>query len=170
MNRSDCRGASTMHAGMLAVLNRCIRACIDAEKGYAIAAADARDPVLRAVFHVYQRQRAEFVEALQSAIARQAGGSPVNAGTAAGTLHRNWLDARLALERRDDDLVLEEVARGEAAAARVYGAAVACAAGLPAEVRAMLAWQEEAIRGALEDVRSRAIRPRGDVGSPSARR
>lgn len=160
MNHFDREGTRALNAGMLAVLNRCIRACIDAEKGYAIAAADARDPVLRALFHVYERQRAEFVEALQSTIARHAGSS-VNVGTTAGTVHRNWLDARLVLERRDDDIILDEVSRGEAAAARVYGTAVACANCMPAEVRAMLAWQEEAIRNALEDVRSRAIGPSG---------
>ena len=41
------------HAGTLVILNRCIRACIDAEKGYAIASADARDPVLRADRQVF---------------------------------------------------------------------------------------------------------------------
>jgi uncharacterized protein (TIGR02284 family) len=144
-----------MDANLCAAVTRCIRACIDAEKGYAIAAADARDPVLRAVFLVYQRQRADFVDALQSTIDRREG-NLANAGSLAGTVHRNWLDGRLALERRDDAIVLDEVARGERAALRVYAAALQCAHGAPAEVRAMLEWHAEAIENALEDVRSRS--------------
>lgn len=151
--------ATTNNANVLALLNRCIRACVDAEKGYAIASADAGDPVLRALFHVYQRQRADFVEALQTTAERIAA-APINEGTARGALHRNWLDARLAFEGRDDAIILDEVARGEAAAARVYRTALQCADCVSAEVRAMLVWQDEAIRSALEDVRSRSMLPR----------
>ena len=32
-------------------LDKCIEACTDGEKGYAIAAAGVRDPMLKALFH-----------------------------------------------------------------------------------------------------------------------
>lgn len=54
-----------MSPSMRAILNRCVRACVDAEKAHAIAAADARDLVLRALFQVYARRRTDFVETLQ---------------------------------------------------------------------------------------------------------
>lgn len=100
-------------------LNACIEISTDGEKGYASAAADVRDRVLKALFMQYSRQRAEFVIALQDSI-RELGGFPENEGTLRGALHRGFLDARRALEGGEDRLVVVECERGERAALAAY--------------------------------------------------
>lgn len=81
------------------ILNTCIEACTNGEKGYAVAAADVRDPVLKALFHDYSEQRAEFVRGLQIAV-QELGAFPENRGTAGGTAHRGFMAVRRAVEGR----------------------------------------------------------------------
>jgi uncharacterized protein (TIGR02284 family) len=131
---------------VIAMLNHLIQTCTDGEKGYAIAAADVRDPNLKALLFGYAKQRAEFVAELQDAI-KERGFVPENEGTARGTLHRGWVDVRLAVEGRSDRAVLEECARGELAAKKSYEAAIGSVSleALPADIRRVVALQYTAV-------------------------
>ena len=137
-------------------LNECIETCIDGEKGYAIAAADARDPGLRTVFQRRSKERADFVLALQAAI-QALGSFAENEGTARAPLHRGWIDLRLALEGRTDRVILEECRRGEQAALNAYEKALRRAplATLPQELRKLVQEQYASIEAALEDTKTR---------------
>jgi uncharacterized protein (TIGR02284 family) len=131
---------------VIEMLNRLIQTCTDGEKGYAIAAADVREPNLKGLLFGYAKQRADFVAELQDAIAAR-GSLPENEGTARGTLHRGWVDVRLAVEGRTDAAVLEECLRGENAAKKSYEAAIASLSLdlLPSDVRRIVALQYTAV-------------------------
>ena len=101
-------------------LNRCIETCTDGEKGYGTAAADVRDPELKALFLERARQRSEFVLALQDAVLKL-GATPENEGTFRGPLHRGWMSYRRAIEGHDDHATMQGCAYGERAALRWYG-------------------------------------------------
>lgn len=100
-------------------LNTLIELNTDAAKGYATAAADARSPVLKGILSDRSKESGARVMALQNALQRM-GRFAENQGTLKGTLHRSFLDARMAIQGRDDVIVLEECERGEAAVLRAY--------------------------------------------------
>jgi uncharacterized protein (TIGR02284 family) len=127
-------------------LNRCIEVSVDAEKGYALAAASVRDPALRARLHEISRQRGEFVIALQDAVA-SLGVFAENEGSFRGALHRAATGVRLAVGGRSDAAVLEECKRGEFVAQETYERALAELGriGVPAPIRKLLEAQHESI-------------------------
>ncbi|MDB4998282.1 MAG: family four-helix-bundle protein [Myxococcaceae bacterium] len=100
-------------------LNGLVETCVDGEKGFAEAAADARDPELKSFFQTRSQERAAFVAALQSEVIAL-GRFAENQGTARGTLHRVWTAAREGIEGHRDRLVLDECDLGERTAKRVY--------------------------------------------------
>ena len=136
------------------VLNTCIEVCMDREKGYAAAAADVRQPSLKAILHQKSKERAGFVLALQSAI-QKLGAFAENEGTARGTAHRGWMDVRLALGGRNDRVIVEEWARGEQAALKAYEAAIVREplGTLPKDVRALVQEQYAAIQAGFDEAR-----------------
>lgn len=134
-------------------LNNCIETCTDGEKGYASAAADVRDPALKAVFHAYGMQRAGFVLALQAAIGKL-GGVPESEGTVKGAAHRGFMGVRMALEGRPDSALVGECERGERAALLAYdrGFKRTPLDTLPKDIRATLIEQRAAIKTAHDDI------------------
>lgn len=146
---------------LIYALNRCIEACIDGEKGYANAAADVRDETLKSVFHSYSNQRSEFVRALQLTI-EALGGFAENQGTARGTAHRGFTEARMALEGRPESVALAECERGESKALAIYDRFLTSLPmdTLPAPIRIMLIDQRAAIKLAHDDVLTRDLASR----------
>src|SRR5262249_20849408 len=137
-------------------LNHCIEICTDGEKGYAAAAADVRAPALKASFQEKAKQRADFVLELQAVI-QQLGGYPENEGTARGTVHRGWIDLRLAVEGREDHLLLEECVRGETAAIEAFKKAIQRTPldTLPRDLRSLVQRQYSTIQASLEEARQK---------------
>jgi uncharacterized protein (TIGR02284 family) len=132
-------------------LNSLIELNTDAAKGYATASADARSPVLKGVLSERAKESGARVVALQNALQRM-GKFAENQGTARGTLHRNWLDVRLALEGRSDVIVLEECERGEAAVLRAYeNISTEVLKKLPPDVAVIVDEQHFEFRDAYED-------------------
>ncbi len=136
------------------VLNKCIEICMDGEKGYAAAGADVRNPSLKALLQQKSKERSDFVVALQSAI-QKLGAFAENEGTAKGTAHRGWMDVRLALEGRNDRVIVEEWARGEEAALKAYQKAMVRAPldTLPNDLRTLVQGQYAAIQAGLDEAR-----------------
>lgn len=136
---------------IITALNRCIETCTDAEKGYAIAAADVRDPTLKARFLAHVKERSDFVLDLQRAIL-ELGAMPENEGTVRGALHRGFMTVKRVAEGRDDRLIVEECVRGERAALRDYERALRHVffRRLPPELRAMVESQYSTIKRSLE--------------------
>jgi uncharacterized protein (TIGR02284 family) len=123
--------------------------CRDGEEGYAHAACDVDDHVLREAFTRRSIERARFAVALIDAI-RDAGGEPGKRGTTVGALHRRWLDARAKWKHADTRTILGECERGERVALELYEEALA--RDLPNDVRSLLEAQYVAIRDACADV------------------
>src|SRR5262249_24440710 len=57
-------------------------------------------------------QRCRFVSELQAEVQRL-GGKPEDRGTAAGAMHRGWIELRTAISSKDEKAVLAECERGE---------------------------------------------------------
>ncbi len=150
---------TTPNAPFIRALNACIETCVDGQKGYGSAAADVRDPALKALCEESAHQRGTFVVALQAAV-RQLGGLPENEGTFRGPLHRSWMSLRRAVQVHDDTVVLEGCAEGEKAAIAAYEAADrAVLSPAPVEVRALIQAQYAAIQRAHADLRARLAPP-----------
>jgi hypothetical protein len=151
-------GCGRDRALTLAALHRCARACEDTERQYARAAANVRTQFLQVFFQVYARQRTQFIDELTAILpglrdeARPA--SPHDASFV------NRGARPCAAAPYDEDVILDDVLRAEAAAERTYATIVCCRLDLPVALRAMLTTQREAIRDALRDVRAYATRPR----------
>lgn len=136
-------------------LNPCIEACSDGEKGYAAAAADAADTDLKILLQGYSDQRAAFVLQLQQ-LMRSSGVLPESQGSIAGTVHRGWVDMRLAIGGRDDFVILEECARGDRAALHSYERALdGKLDAMPHEMRMVVQGQYGSIRAGLDEVEGR---------------
>ena len=136
-------------------MSRCIEACVDGEKGYALAAADAHDTQLKAVLHHYAAERADFVQRLQGALGRLGVTTDAH-GSGAGLVHRTWMEAK-ALGRPDDHALLVACERGERAALAAYDHLFETIPSqeLPADLRAVLLDQRAAIQSAHDDVARR---------------
>jgi len=145
-----------MTEDLIVALNTCIETCMDAERGYATAAADVRDVELKALFLGYSKERADFVMALQAAV-KKLGAYPENQGSATGALHHGWVNVRKLVEGRNDRAITEECERGEAHALDRYHAALKHASldSTPPDIRVMLLEQLEAIESALDLLKRR---------------
>ena len=142
---------------VVAALNRCVEAGLDAQKGYATAAADVRDEELKTTLQLRSDERAEFVVALQHAV-REMGGWAENHGSLEGTLHRAWIDARVAVEGPSDATVLLECERGERRCVAAYDTLLGLAGynpRLPYSLRALIAKQHGVVRACLADLGAR---------------
>jgi uncharacterized protein (TIGR02284 family) len=138
---------------VIKALNRLVEACTDAEKGYANAAANVRDPAMKSLFLRRAQQRMDFVVELQRTITTL-GAGPENEGTIRGTLHRGATEARLALEGRSDRIVLEECIRGEKNARDVYEKALVATAA-DAHLRSLVTHQLGFVNEAISDLERR---------------
>ncbi len=149
-------------------LNRCIETCTDGEKGYGAAAADVRDPQLKSIMSSYERQRADFVTELQRTT-DGLGATHENQGTIGGTLHRGWTGARMQIEGRRDDVVVDECIRGEANALAAYDNVLEGDPAFGGAVLALIVQQRAAIAAALEDMKNRLAFGAGTGPNPSQR-
>jgi uncharacterized protein (TIGR02284 family) len=138
---------------IIRALNGCIETCMDGEKGFAIAAAEVRDPMLKDLLMRRSKQRAENMVALQGVVAK-VGSVPENEGTVRGGLHRVWMTAARIAYGRSDALFVGECIRGEKAAMRDYEAALhhADLESLPVELSSLLMEQYRTIRESLAEL------------------
>jgi len=102
-----------------AVLNHLIETCKDAERGFRHVAAHASDPAVKSLFLDIASQRERFAAALLP-YAQRLGGANAHEGTAAGALHRTWIDLRSAIFRNDPVAIVHEAERGETFSRGVY--------------------------------------------------
>lgn len=135
-------------------LNQCIEACVDAQRAYAVACAEARAPGLKETFLHRSEERARFVEDLQESIVKL-GAFPENQGTLGGALRRRWMDLEQDLEPvHDDRRVMRDVLREERASLAAYRKALsdALVEAMPLDVRVLLREQTAEMQGDLEEL------------------
>jgi uncharacterized protein (TIGR02284 family) len=133
-----------------AVLNHLIETCKDAERGFRHVAEHASDPAVRSLFLDIASQRERFAAALLP-YAQRLGGANAHDGTAAGTLHRTWIDLRSAIFRNDATAILHEAERGETFSRGVYEDALHSM--LPPPARELVEHQYAELRKTAERLR-----------------
>ncbi|MEO8798421.1 MAG: PA2169 family four-helix-bundle protein [Polyangiaceae bacterium] len=132
-------------------LNACIEVCVDAEKAYAHAAADARYRYLKGLFFTKAADRKASVVALQAELVAL-GACAGSHGSSAGAVRRDLTKSRLVVEGRSDRLVVEEWIRAERCAQSHYEKALARTPlpTLPTNARMLLQGQYREIQNSLE--------------------
>lgn len=135
---------------IISMLNGLIEISRDGAEGFKTCARDAADPELKRYFQNRAESCEEAVRKLSSEV-RQYGGNPDSSGSAAGVLHRAWVDLKTATTGYDNLAVLEECERGEAAAVIAYENALR--EEMPGDLRALLDQQFEGAKRNHDRVR-----------------
>ena len=104
---------------IISTLNDLIETCRDGQNGFREAAENVKSPELKTFFNEVATERAGFINELQLEI-RRLGGEPDKAGSAAGALHRAWIEIKGTLTGKDDHSILSECERGEDSAVEAY--------------------------------------------------
>lgn len=110
---------SDINKEAISVLNDLIETSIDGEKGFKTSAEDIKNPEIKAYFNSRSDGCAAAVRELQAEVRAQ-GGDPETSSTAAGGVHRLWVELKTALTGKSDEAILNEVERGEDHALKAY--------------------------------------------------
>jgi uncharacterized protein (TIGR02284 family) len=105
-------------------INGLIETLKDGEKGFKEAADAVRDPELKSLFTGYSTQRHRFASELQSELRTLGEGEPETGGSAAGAMHRGWIDLKSTISSNEQGAVLAECERGEDSAVKEFKEAV----------------------------------------------
>src|SRR5437868_1616487 len=105
---------------IISTINSLIETLKDGEEGFKQAAEAVKDSGLKSVLNDFSRQRARFAGELQSQ-ARQLGEpEPEESSSAAGAVHRAWINLKSAVTSGDEHAILAECERGEDSAVSEY--------------------------------------------------
>jgi uncharacterized protein (TIGR02284 family) len=130
-------------------LNALIETCRDGARGFRLAADHVGSRDLKEFFASTARQRERFAAELLPYAQRLGGGQDAD-GTAVGALHRGWMMLKDAMTNYDEDAVMVEASRGEAAAANTYAEAIM--AWLPPDGRPLIETQYQQILAAQREI------------------
>lgn len=135
---------------MIRVLNTLIETCRDGEEGYRAAGDAMENPDLKTLFHMYSQQRAHFRGELFNEVLRH-GGTPAESGHVAESLHRGWMNLKVAISGKNEAVVIDECERGEEVAMAAYQEALRDH--FPADLMATVEEQYSEIRHSHETIR-----------------
>jgi len=144
-----------MSDNIVKILNDLIETSKNGEKGFQAAAEDTKNAELRTLFERRAQDCASGAAELQTLVAR-AGGKPETGGSAAGAIHRGWVNLKAAVTGRSDTAILEECERGEDVAKKQY--ADALQENLPEDIRAVVQRQYDGVlrnHDQIRDLRNR---------------
>jgi uncharacterized protein (TIGR02284 family) len=102
------------------IIDNLIETLKDGQEGFKQAAEGVKDPQLKSLFDEYSRQRARFAVELRSKAQSPDERDSEMTGSAAGALHRGWINLKSAVTRGDDHAVLAECERGEDSAVEEF--------------------------------------------------
>src|SRR5213080_321946 len=109
---------------IVSTINSLIETLKDGQEGFKQAAEAVKDTELKSLFQEYSQQRARFATELQSQ-ARQFGEpKPEDSSSAAGAMHRAWINLKSVVTSGDDHAILAECERGEDSAVKEYREAI----------------------------------------------
>jgi uncharacterized protein (TIGR02284 family) len=104
----------------ISTLNGLMETLKDGEEGFKQAAESVTDLQLKSLFNEYSRQRARFTKALQTQVQSLGESTSEMSSSAAGALHRAWINLKSAVTSGDDHAILSECERGEDSAVKEY--------------------------------------------------
>ena len=134
----------------IATLNGLIETCENGVKGFQTAAEAVKGSEAKTVFQG-RIKTIEQAEAALRAEVRLLGGDPEKGGTAAGAVHRGWIDLKSVITGGDDAAIIAECERGEDHAVSQYEGALK--KGLPLDIRAIVERQYQGVLQNRERVR-----------------
>jgi uncharacterized protein (TIGR02284 family) len=109
---------------IVSVLDELIETLKDGQQGFRQAAEGVSDPKLKSLFRDYSGQRSRFVTALQTEARKFGEDKPEDDSSAAGVLHRGWINLKSAVTGGDEHAILAECERGEDSAVEEFQKAV----------------------------------------------
>ncbi|MFS4417745.1 ferritin-like domain-containing protein [Maribacter sp. 2307ULW6-5] len=121
----------------------------DAVKGFKKAADNAKDKGVKAFFERRAKQRALFLKTFRNAAPDLDLGSTALEGSAAGQMHRAWMDVKSFFTADDDEAMLEEAVRGDKAAVEEYND-VLTETMVPQRLKEIIREQRDEIKNDLE--------------------
>ena len=134
------------------VLNNLIETLKDGQEGFKQAAEGVSDPKLKSLFSDYSQQRSRFATALQSEARRHGETEPETSSSAAGALHRGWINLKSAITGGDEHAILAECERGEDSAVEEFKKALDD--GLSPSAQELVSSQFAGIKAAHDRIKS----------------
>ncbi|RYY37016.1 MAG: PA2169 family four-helix-bundle protein [Sphingobacteriaceae bacterium] len=136
------------------VLNELTEINNDRVAGFEKALADINDENidLKALFQEYSAQSRKFSQEL-AALSASSGGEIETSTSAAGTLHRAWIDLKAIFGGTDRESILNEAERGEDAIKKAYQTALTSGA-LSGEAAETVSAQAEEINAAHDSIKA----------------
>jgi uncharacterized protein (TIGR02284 family) len=104
---------------VISVLNDLIETCRDGEEGFRTAGDSIENSDIKTLFHMYAQQRAHFAGELNNEVLRH-GGEPAASGHVSASLHRGWMNLKLAVGGKNETAIIDECERGEDSAMDAY--------------------------------------------------
>jgi uncharacterized protein (TIGR02284 family) len=95
------------------IIDNLIETLKDGQEGFKQAAESVKDAQLKSLFNEYSQQRARFAVELRSKAQSPDERESKMSGSAAGALHRGWINLKSAVTSGDDHAILAECERGE---------------------------------------------------------
>jgi uncharacterized protein (TIGR02284 family) len=136
----------------ISTINDLIETLKDGQEGFRQAAEAVEDPELKSLFHEYSLQRSRFAGELQSEALRLGETKPEDSSSAAGAMHRTWINLKSAIAKRDNHAILAECERGEDSAVKEYLEAMEDE-DLTAPVREIISRQYSEVKSAHDRVK-----------------
>ena len=131
-------------------LNDLLERTYDAEKGFKQVADKVDNTIIKEFFENRAKQRYDFGHALKAEI-KSFGQEPEKGGSLKGKAHRTWIDFKSIFTNENEEVMLEEVKRGEEEAIETYNDILHDKEFvLPPTTESLLMRQRNAIRETLE--------------------
>ena len=121
----------------------------DAIKGFEKASENSKQVGIKSYFEKKIIDRMQFLRELRASVPELDLGSVEIEGSAAGTLHRTWMDVKAFFAEDNDEAMLEEAVRGDKAAINDYDNALAEVM-MPHRLKEIIRTQKEFLQNDLE--------------------
>lgn len=136
----------------ISTINDLIETLKDGQEGFRQAAEAVQNPELKSLFNEFSMQRSRFAGELQSQAIALGESKPEDSSSAAGAMHRAWIDLKAAIAKRDDHAILAECERGEDSAVKEYKEAME-EENLAAPVREIVSRQYAEVQSAHDRIK-----------------
>ncbi len=137
---------------IISTINTLIETLKDGQEGFKQAADGVEDPNLKSLFREYSQQRSRFAAELQSQARSLGETEPEKSSSAAGAMHRAWINIKSAVTSGDDRAILNECERGEDSAVEEFRKAMED--NLTSPLRDIVSRQYDEVKSAHDRIKS----------------
>lgn len=121
----------------------------DAIKGFEKASENSKEVGIKNYFETKVIDRMQFLKEIRASVPELDLGNVQIEGSAAGTLHRTWMDVKAFFAEDNDEAMLEEAVRGDKAAINDYDKALAETM-MPHRLKEIIRAQKERLQNDLK--------------------